>query len=145
MTTEERILLLEGRVDALEWALKNFSTPTPSRTRFVPPAPAEVFEYGKSIGFEIDGSQFCDYYESVGWKIGIKPMRDWKSAVRTWKRRGATTVASPAMGNGKCCTWCGGNIGSDGRVRLVMLWKESLPWCKLTCYERWVRNGRVKK
>lgn len=57
--------------------------------RFIAPDPAEVTEYAKTIDFKLDGEEFCDYYESVGWMVGRKPMRSWKAAVRTWKMRKA--------------------------------------------------------
>lgn len=55
--------------------------------RFVKPKPAEVEAYGREIGYEIDGAAFCDFYESKGWRVGSSPMKDWKAAVRTWKKR----------------------------------------------------------
>lgn len=55
---------------------------------FTKPAPQEVADYAKSIGFELDGQKFCDYYESKGWVIGKSPMKDWKACVRTWKSNG---------------------------------------------------------
>ncbi len=54
---------------------------------FTPPSAQEVTSYGKEIGFEIDGQEFVDFYSSKGWQIGTTPMKDWKAAVRTWKRR----------------------------------------------------------
>lgn len=62
-------------------------TPTPiKRNIFNKPMPDQVTAYAESIGFALDGQQFCDYYESKGWLIGKTPMKDWKAAVRTWKR-----------------------------------------------------------
>jgi hypothetical protein len=49
------------------------------------PTPDEVTAYAESIGFKLNGEQFCDFYESKGWKIGKSPMVSWKAAVRTWK------------------------------------------------------------
>lgn len=54
--------------------------------RFTPPDPSVVTEYAQSIDFDLDGSQFCDFYASKGWMIGRNRMKDWKAAVRTWKR-----------------------------------------------------------
>jgi hypothetical protein len=34
----------------------------------------------------IDSAAFIDYYDSVGWMVGRKPMKDWQAAVRTWER-----------------------------------------------------------
>jgi len=57
------------------------------KRRFKPPVPEEVTAYGATIGFEIDGNKFVDYYQTRGWKIKDKVMADWKAAVRTWKTR----------------------------------------------------------
>lgn len=54
---------------------------------FKKPTADEVSAYGREIGFEIDGEHFCSYYESKGWMIGKSRMRNWKAAVRTWKKR----------------------------------------------------------
>lgn len=55
--------------------------------RFTKPEPGEVTAYAITIGFPLDGEAFCDWYEARGWlfKTG-QPMKDWKAAVRTWKR-----------------------------------------------------------
>lgn len=54
-------------------------------TKFLKPSPLEVSEYARSIGFNLDGQKFCDYYEAKGWVIGKSPMKSWQAAVRTWK------------------------------------------------------------
>lgn len=54
--------------------------------RFTPPSPDEVEEYGEEIGYKIDGGRFCDYYASRGWLVGKNKMKDWRAAVRTWRR-----------------------------------------------------------
>ena len=57
------------------------------RAPFQKPTPLEVEEYAKSIAFALDGSAFCDYYEARGWKYkGGVAMKDWRAAVRTWKK-----------------------------------------------------------
>lgn len=57
--------------------------------RFVPPTPKEAEGYAAGIGFKLDGARFVDYYEARGWKYkGGVAMKDWKAAVRTWKRSG---------------------------------------------------------
>ena len=62
--------------------------PAPRKVkRFVKPTPEEVTTYAASIGFQLDGGQFVDFYAANGWKVGRNPMKDWKAAVRTWKRR----------------------------------------------------------
>ena len=55
-------------------------------TKFIRPKPNEVEDYAQKIGFSLDGNHFCDYYEARGWQLNTGPMKDWKAAVRTWKR-----------------------------------------------------------
>jgi hypothetical protein len=56
-------------------------------TKFIRPTASEVNEYAKEIGFiSLDSSYFLDHYDSNGWLVGKNPMKDWKAAVRTWKR-----------------------------------------------------------
>lgn len=57
-----------------------------SVTRFVKPKVEEIDAYCKERKNNVDAQQFFDYYESKGWKVGKTPMKDWKSAVRTWER-----------------------------------------------------------
>lgn len=57
-----------------------------SVTRFVKPKVEEIEAYCKERNNSVDAQQFFDYYESKGWKVGKSPMKDWKSAVRTWER-----------------------------------------------------------
>lgn len=54
---------------------------------FKKPTIEEILKYCKERKNNIDPSAFYDFYESVGWKVGNKPMKDWKAAVRTWERR----------------------------------------------------------
>ncbi len=63
---------------------------------FVKPTPEEVTDYAKTIGFVLDGRAFCDFYESRGWRYGNTPIKDWKAAVRTWKRRRIEEGQKPA-------------------------------------------------
>lgn len=63
------------------------------KTRFEKPTAQLVSSYAESIGFKLDGQQFCDFYESKGWLIGRSPMKSWQAAVRTWKN--AENVANP--------------------------------------------------
>jgi uncharacterized protein YdaU (DUF1376 family) len=57
-----------------------------THTRFTRPSLEDVADYCKERGGKVDSGQFHDYYSSNGWKVGRNPMRDWKSAVRTWER-----------------------------------------------------------
>lgn len=71
-------------------------TPKRERKRFTPPKLEEVEAYCRERKNCIDASKFIDYYESVGWKVGKQPMKDWKAAVRTWERRDASNASSQA-------------------------------------------------
>ena len=69
--------------DANEDAKEN----SKERGAFAPPSPQDVRQYGESIGYNIDGQKFCDFYKSKGWMIGKNKMKDWEAAVRTWQKR----------------------------------------------------------
>lgn len=63
------------------------------RKRFVPPTLEALTAYCRTRGNSVDPEKFLSYYESVGWKVGRNPMRDWKAAVRTWERKDAASQA----------------------------------------------------
>jgi len=69
--------------------------------RTIPPRPEWVTEYSKEIGYPLDGSAWCDVYEVKGWVIGKSGalMKDWKSAVRNWKRNKWTLDADGKSGD----------------------------------------------
>lgn len=52
---------------------------------FVKPTIEELRDYMNSIDMVDVSNKFYDFYESKGWMIGKNKMKDWKSAVRTWK------------------------------------------------------------
>lgn len=46
-----------------------------------------ALEYAAAIGLPAgEAEKWWDYYASNGWKVGRNPMRDWRAAVRNWKR-----------------------------------------------------------
>lgn len=55
--------------------------------RFQKPTVEEIAVYIKEKGYNVDAESFFDYYESVGWKRGKTPMKDWKATVRTWNKK----------------------------------------------------------
>ena len=59
----------------------------PKSTRFIKPSYEEVADYCCLRNNNIEPQAFIDYYDSVGWKVGNKPMKDWKACVRTWERK----------------------------------------------------------
>ena len=56
-------------------------------TRFVKPTIEELSAYALEIDYNLDPQAFMDYYDGNGWMVGKNHMKDWKAAVRTWKRR----------------------------------------------------------
>jgi hypothetical protein len=90
---KEAAIALQPHDKALAFKIEVFlsTPPREATTRFVKPQPCEVTAYAKSIDYKMDGNQFVDFYESRGWLIGKTKMRDWKAAVRTWKRNEKST------------------------------------------------------
>lgn len=58
-----------------------------TQEKFVKPTIEEIEAYSTEIGAGIDAEQFFYWYEAKGWMIGKNKMKDWKAAVRTWKRK----------------------------------------------------------
>ena len=57
---------------------------------FIKPTIAEIKEFmSESKIFNVDAEKFWNFYESNGWRVGKNPMRNWKSAVHTWKQNSA--------------------------------------------------------
>ena len=68
-----------------------------SAVEFVRPSTAEVAAYMAAQGTPIDARRFVDYYNSVGWCIGTRPMADWKAAARMWARTDQARAAEAAQ------------------------------------------------
>ena len=62
--------------------------PPPAKGAFRPPTVEQVAEYCGERGNGIEAEEFCDYYESQGWKKanGLK-LVDWHGAVRNWEKK----------------------------------------------------------
>lgn len=60
-------------------------------SRFAPPHFHDVYAFmGELVHSEIahdEANRFVDYYDSVGWQVGKKTMKDWQAAARGWLRR----------------------------------------------------------
>ena len=54
--------------------------------RFKPPTVAEVAEYCKERGNNVNPATFIDHYEANGWMRGKSKVKCWKACVRTWER-----------------------------------------------------------
>lgn len=69
------------------------------RKSFVPPTVDEVSAYCTEKGYHVEPDRFVDFYTANGWKQGrVKPIVDWRAAVRTWERR--EKPAEPPAGGG---------------------------------------------
>jgi len=55
---------------------------------FRKPTVNELRGYAREIKYtNFDADRFFDYYECCGWIVGKgKPMKDWRAAVRNWRR-----------------------------------------------------------
>lgn len=62
--------------------------------QFKKPTIAEIQEYCKQRGNNVDAEQFFSFYESNGWKVGRVPMKDWKMCVITWEKRDKKTSSA---------------------------------------------------
>ena len=60
--------------------------PADSPKRFLKPTFDEVKAYCHERGDKVDPERFYNYYESNGWSVGKRSMKDWKAAVRTWEQ-----------------------------------------------------------
>lgn len=58
-----------------------------AKSRFIPPTEEDVRKYVEEKGYHINVKSFINYYESVGWKVGKNPMKNWKAAVTNWETR----------------------------------------------------------
>jgi len=76
-----------SHVNELAHTYTNTYTNKVKRKGFIKPSVQEVSEYCLSRSNNISAEGFIDFYTSNGWKVGKNPMKDWKSAVRTWERR----------------------------------------------------------
>lgn len=70
----------------IEKEIDSSASTTTKRKRFEKPSISDIKQYCIERNNNIDASQFFDYYESNGWKVGKNSMKDWKAAVRTWER-----------------------------------------------------------
>lgn len=50
------------------------------------PTRAELSAYISEEGLRADPDAIYDYYESVGWEINGKPIKDWRAVCRRWKQ-----------------------------------------------------------
>lgn len=78
--------------------IKNNTSNNTSNKSMSLPTIDEIKEYCNERGNGIEAEQFYDYYESVGWKVGSKPMKNWKACVRTWERKNDNNIRETGKG-----------------------------------------------
>ena len=76
---------LEEQIDLEEWIKEQPSSA--KQTKFKKPTLDEVEAYVCESGYAVSAERFMAYYDSVGWKVGKNPMKDWKAALRGWAIR----------------------------------------------------------
>ena len=85
--TDGKETLLERSKNFTETGKKTLpNNNTNNKNTFIRPSVESISAYANELGFVMDANQFYDHYEARGWMIGKNPMKDWKAAVRTWKR-----------------------------------------------------------
>ena len=58
------------------------------RKRFVPPTIEDIKSYMNEKGYtKTNPEAFIAHYDSVGWKVGKNPMKNWHSALTGWELR----------------------------------------------------------
>ena len=103
---EYRKELPEGRISPKLWVEKcgvwhdawhDYHKPKRApKEPFQPPTAQEVTDYSISIGWPLDGESWCLGYATKDWcTSGSARMRDWKSAVKKWKRDQIHTKLTP--------------------------------------------------
>ncbi len=50
------------------------------------PILSDIIEFVREHSLDVDPLYFYDYYSSVGWILGNKPMVDWRATLRIWSR-----------------------------------------------------------
>jgi hypothetical protein len=96
------IELLED-AEAIRLAIKKLAKKEAAAKAGAIPTLKEVVEYGVEISLpEKESHRAWDHYQSNGWKVGKNPLKDWKAAMRNWKRgwaeRNPGAVRSMATG-----------------------------------------------
>ena len=60
---------------------------TKKSTAFHAPTLEEVKARCEEMGYTLDPVAFISHYQSVGWKVGKNPMKDWKASLAGWQSR----------------------------------------------------------
>jgi hypothetical protein len=80
--------------------------------QFIAPS---VDDVNAIMGDMSESERFVDYYTSKGWMVGKTPMKDWKSAVRNWKRNLKGKEATNPVKVTASSNFWKPNLDADGR------------------------------
>lgn len=90
--------------------------------RFAPPTAEQVCEFVATEKLCIDPIRFITHYQSVGWRVGKSPMKDWKAAARGWHQRSEAERANDKPGrNSSQDTSAAGRVRANVRRELDTL------------------------
>ena len=69
--------------------IQSESNPNPkeSVTRFAPPTHDEAADYYAEKGFTFGLETWLSYYETNGWLVNGRKMKDWKASMRYWQSK----------------------------------------------------------
>ena len=92
----------EGDIGAINQSTikVNFLEPpvATSSKKFIKPTVDQVADYCKERKNQVNPERFVNFYESNGWRVGKNPMRDWRSAVRTWEQNNIDNKPNNKLG-----------------------------------------------
>ncbi len=57
-------------------------------TTTLTPILSEIISFVEEQRLDVDPSYFYNYYTSIGWTVGTKPMKDWRATLLNWDRIG---------------------------------------------------------
>jgi hypothetical protein len=120
METQVRIGKVRVGKDSIERPDANAS----SKNQFHKPTIEEVKEYCTERGNEVDANKWMAHYDSVGWRVGKNPMKDWKAAVRTWEPDGHKPPSPPK--SKPSCPKCGRAL-MDGVCPVCRIYEDGRP------------------
>ena len=110
-----------------------------TRVRAREPAPTlrEVTDFCREENLRVDSRTFWNHYQSVGWRAGDRPIRDWRAKLREWDARdgqgdGPRNHASPEKANPALDyqqrSWCDDDFGDDFFVDLDRYGDADVSW-----------------
>lgn len=80
--------------DNITYKEENIKEESNTTTRFSKPTIEEVQQYCNERKFTAtDPTDFWEFYESKGWKVGNTPMKNWRMALNRWERNQKQTTS----------------------------------------------------